>query len=43
LGAYDKLENGQVHDDYRIEFLKAHIELIPQILSEGIQLIGYNP
>jgi len=43
LGAYDKLENGQVHDPYRIAYLKAHIEQIPEILSEGIELIGYNP
>lgn len=43
LGAYDKLENGKIHDQYRINYLKGHISLIPQIISEGIQLFGYNP
>ena len=29
LGAYDKLtEDGRVHDDYRIEYLRKHIEQI---------------
>lgn len=43
LGAYDKLENGKVHDQYRIDFLREHIKYIPQILSEGIELFGFNP
>lgn len=26
LGAFDKLEDGQIHDPYRIDYLKRHIE-----------------
>lgn len=25
LGAVDEIENGKIHDDYRIEYLRKHI------------------
>ncbi|WP_338983850.1 glycoside hydrolase family 1 protein [Spiroplasma endosymbiont of Othius punctulatus] len=44
LGHEDVLtKDGKIHDEYRINFLREHIKLIPQILTEGIDLIGYNP
>lgn len=44
LGAYDTLENGCVHDDYRIEYLRSHIEVLGQTISEdGVEVIGYMP
>ena len=43
LGAYDVLENGMVHDDYRIDYLKAHIrEMKAAILEDGVDLLGYT-
>lgn len=44
LGAYDKLEEGgQVHDDYRIEYLKRHIEQLKLAVMDGCKVIGYCP
>lgn len=49
LGAKDELvEDGQgsftVNDDYRIAYLKAHIEAMKQAVEEdGVELLGYTP
>lgn len=44
LGAYDKLtEDGRVHDNYRIEYLRRHIEQIKLAVSEGVEMMGYCP
>lgn len=44
LGAYDKLtEDGKVHDNYRIEYLRHHIEQIKLAVSEGVEMMGYCP
>ena len=42
LGAPDKVEDdGTINDDYRIEYLKAHIEQVKLALDDGIDLMGY--
>ena len=44
LGAYDKLEeNDTINDDYRIEYLRKHIEQAQLAISDGVDLIGYCP
>lgn len=45
FGAYDKLtDDGQIHDTYRIAYLKAHIqEMKKAILEDGVPVIGYTP
>ena len=44
LGAYDeKEEDGTINDDYRIEYLKAHIEQMKEAVEDGVDLIGYTP
>jgi 6-phospho-beta-glucosidase len=43
LGAYDKLENGKVHDNYRIDFLRNHIVQMKLAADEGCKIIGYCP
>ena len=44
LGAYDeKEEDGTINDDYRIEYLKAHIEQMKEAVEGGVDLIGYTP
>jgi len=45
LGAKDvKTENGEVIDDYRIEYLKAHIQsFMDAVELDGIELWGYTP
>jgi 6-phospho-beta-glucosidase len=43
LGAHDKSENGKVHDPYRIEYLKKHIEQLKEAIADGVDVIGYCP
>ncbi len=44
LGAYDKLtEDGKVHDPYRIEYLRRHIEQVRLAISDGCEMMGYCP
>jgi 6-phospho-beta-glucosidase len=45
LGAKDTLtENGEVIDDYRIDYLKAHIKsFMDAVELDGIELWGYTP
>ncbi len=44
LGAKDILEeNGEINDDYRIDYLSAHIEAMKQAIEEdGVDVIGYT-
>jgi len=44
LGAYDTLtEDGKVHDPYRIDYLRHHIEQIHLAITDGVEMMGYNP
>lgn len=43
LGAVDKVEDGTIRDDYRMEYLKAHIEEMKEAIADGVDLIGYTP
>lgn len=44
LGAYDKLtKNFKIHDNYRIEYLKQHIQQMKYAVSDGVEIIGYCP
>lgn len=42
LGEYDKVENGEIHDDYRIKYLESHVKAIKEAISDGCQVIGYH-
>lgn len=41
FGMYDKLENDQVHDDYRIDYVSSHIREIKRAIYDGAEIIGY--
>ena len=41
LGAFDTLEDGQVHDGYRIDYLREHIEAIEQAQQQGCDILAY--
>ncbi len=44
LGAYDTLtEDGKIHDNYRIEYLRKHIEQLKIAAEEGCEMMGYCP
>ena len=43
LGAKDKVEaDGSIHDDYRINYLRAHIAQLRQAVEEGVDVMGYT-
>ncbi|WP_291291264.1 glycoside hydrolase family 1 protein [Enterococcus sp.] len=43
LGAEDHLEDGAVHDPYRIDYLQQHIQQCLAAIESGVELIGYSP
>jgi 6-phospho-beta-glucosidase len=43
LGAHDEINaDGEIHDDYRISYLKEHIQAMGEAIADGIPLIGYT-
>lgn len=43
IGAPDVLEDGQVHDGYRIDFIRQHLEGMRLAIADGVEIIGYCP
>lgn len=45
LGAVDTPdENGKINDQYRIEYLRAHIQAMEDAVElDGVDLMGYTP
>ena len=37
----DKVEDGKIHDPYRIAYLKAHIEELKKAIDDGCQVLAY--
>jgi len=43
LGAIDEpTPNGEIQDDYRIEYLKKHIAEMSEAIDDGVPIIGYT-
>lgn len=42
LGAVDRIENGEIHDGYRIDYLRGHIREMKLAVENGVDLIGYT-
>lgn len=43
LGAKDVLEeDGSIHDSYRIDYLRAHIEQMKEAVADGVELMGFT-
>ncbi|MBR3839712.1 MAG: family 1 glycosylhydrolase [Erysipelotrichales bacterium] len=44
LGAIDKVEeDGSIHDPYRIDYFKVHVDAMAKAIENGVNLIGYTP
>ncbi|MCH4057826.1 MAG: 6-phospho-beta-glucosidase [Lactobacillaceae bacterium] len=44
LGAVDQPDaQMQIHDDYRIDYLQAHIKAMAGAIDDGVNLMGYTP
>lgn len=42
LGAFDKkTDDNKIHDDYRIAYLKSHIEELKEAVNEGCEVLSY--
>lgn len=42
LGEYDKLTvEKEIHDDYRIDYLKGHVHAIREAITDGVEVLGY--
>ena len=42
LGTLDKLEDGTVHDAYRIDYIREHIRAMAQAIDDGVEVFGYT-
>lgn len=43
LGARDEIDgNGEIHDDYRISYLREHIKAMRDAIEDGIPVMGYT-
>lgn len=43
LGAVDEIEeDGSIHDDYRIDYLKKHLQQVNEALHDGVDVFGYT-
>lgn len=43
LGHRDKLEDGKIHDEYRIKYLKGMVEAMSLSSDDGVELLAYCP
>lgn len=42
LGTTDEFINGEIHDPYRIDFLRQHILAVGQAIKDGAVILGYT-
>ncbi|MGF2168799.1 glycoside hydrolase family 1 protein [Enterococcus casseliflavus] len=43
LGAVDTVEEDGIHDTYRIDYLRQHIDAMAGAIEDGVDLMGYTP
>ena len=42
MGNDDVLEGDQIHDNYRIDYLRSHIQQMKEAVADGVDLMGYT-
>lgn len=42
LGAADRIVDGKIEDDYRIDYLEKHIRQMSEAVEDGVELMGYT-
>lgn len=43
LGAHDEIsEDGKIHDDYRIDYIRKHVIQMKEAIKDGVELMGYT-
>ncbi len=44
LGAFDTVEeDGSIHDQYRIDYVREHVKAMDEAIQDGVDLIAYTP
>ncbi|TGD22255.1 glycoside hydrolase family 1 protein [Companilactobacillus suantsaicola] len=41
LGAFDKLEDGKINDQYRIDYLNDHLVQVGKAIADGVPVLGF--
>lgn len=41
LGAIDEVVDDKIHDEYRISYLRAHIDAMKEAIRDGVEVFGY--
>ena len=41
VGYYDKVEDGTVHDDYRVDYYRDHFKAMKEAIKDGVDVRGY--
>ncbi len=41
IGAFDKVEEGEIHDTYRVDYFREHLKACLRAMDEGVELIGF--
>ena len=41
LGAVDVVEDGKIHDSYRIDYLREHLKALQEAIKDGVEVMGY--
>ena len=41
LGAKDIVEDGKIHDPYRIDYLSQHLTALKEAIRDGVDVMGY--
>lgn len=42
IGAKDEVINGEIHDDYRIDYVKEHLIAVKEAIKDGVDVMGYT-
>lgn len=42
LGAADTMEDGKIHDSYRIDYLRSHIRAMEEAIKDGTEVVAYT-
>lgn len=42
LGAKDVVEDGKIHDTYRIDYLREHLTAMKEAIKDGVEILGYT-
>ncbi|KIL45174.1 glycoside hydrolase family 1 protein [Jeotgalibacillus soli] len=42
MGTNDEIVNGEINDDYRIDYIKVHLKEMKEAIDDGVELMGYT-